>query len=170
MKTSLLAKGLFSARWLLTPFLVSLVGALLALLAKDAMKTYELARGFVSLGEEDIILAALGLVDLTLTASLVVLVIFSAYANFIARIDPDDEHSWPRWMVGIDFSELKLKLLASIVAISGIKLLEAFMNLDHESDRDLGWQAGLFGAFVVGLLLLAVADWIGKRSDRSDEP
>ena len=75
-------------------------------------------------------------------------------------------------MTGIDYSELKLKLVASIVAISSIRLLEAFMNLDHETNRELAWQAGIFGGFVAAAFFLSVADAIGeawgsKRSGHS---
>ena len=64
-------------------------------------------------------------------------------------------------LIGIDYGELKLKLIASIVAIASIKLLEAYMNIDHETDRTLFWQIGLYGAFVGSALLLAIADWLG---------
>ena len=161
-----IARILFAARWLLIPFYVALVVALLALLGQDAEKAYALAIGFWKMGGDDVILAALALVDITLTASLLVLVIFSGYANFVAEVDIDAQRGWPSWMVGIDFSELKLKLLASIVAIAGIKLLEAFMDVEHESDRNLAWQAGLFGAFVIGLLLVSIADAVARHFDR----
>jgi len=164
-----LARILFSSRWLLTPFYVALVVPLLVLLGKDVQHAYELIAGFMTLAEDDVILGALALVDMTLTASLVVLVIFSGYANFVSRIDLDQHPDWPQWMVGIDFSELKLKLLASIVAISGIKLLEAYMNLDRESDRDLAWQAGLFGVFVGASLLVSIADAITRRFESPHE-
>ena len=157
-------KMLFASRWLLTPFYVALVFALLALLAKVGMRVYNLATQFVGLGEEDVLLAALGIVDLTLSASLVVIVIISGYINFVSRVDIEAHADWPRWMADIDFGELKVKLMASIVAISAVKLLEAFMDVGHESDRDLGWQTGVLAAFVVSALLLAVADRIGHRS------
>ncbi len=157
-------KILFASRWLLTPFYVALVFALLALLAKVGVRVYNLATQFGGLGEEDVLLAALGIVDLTLSASLVVIVIISGYTNFVSRVDIEAHAEWPRWMADIDFGELKLKLMASIVAISAIKLLEAFMDVGHESDRDLGWQTGLFAAFVVSALLLALADRVGHRS------
>ena len=113
-----------------------------ALLGKVAIRTYDLTVQFMTESEEDAILGALGIVDLTLTASLVVLVIFSGYANFISRIDVDAHPGWPRWMAEIDFGELKLKLTGSIVAISMIKLLEVYMNIDHETDRQLGVAGG----------------------------
>ena len=163
MNPTIFARVLFASRWLLTPFYVALVVALLALLGKGVKHAYELAVGFPTFSEDDIILSALGIVDLTLTASLIVLVIFSGFANFVARIDVEEHPDWPHWMVGIDFGELKLKLMASIVAISGIKLLEAFMHLDDDvPDRELGWQVGIFGAFVVASLLVAIAERVTR--------
>jgi uncharacterized protein (TIGR00645 family) len=151
---------LFACRWLLTPFYVALVVALLALLAKVAVRAYMLAVQFTALTEEDVILGTLGIIDLTLSASLIVLVVFSSYANFVARVDTDEHSDWPSWMIRIDFAELKLKLVASIVAIASIKLLESFMNIGH--NRDLSWQLGIYGAFVGSALFLTIAEWFGR--------
>ena len=139
-----------------------MVVALIALLVKVVMRAYEMAVQLQSLSEEDVILGALGVVDLTLTACLVVLVVFSTYSNFVARVDLSAHEDWPGWMTGIDYGELKLKLIASIVAISSIKLLEAYMNIDHESNRDLAWQTGVFGAFVGASLFLGIAEAVGR--------
>ena len=154
---------LLASRWLLTPFYVALVFALLALLGKVGVRVYEMATQFVSIGEEQVMLSALAIVDLTLSASLIVIVMLSGYANFVSRLDVSSESGWPHWIADIDFSELKVKLMSSIVAISAIKLLEAFMNTEHESDRDLGWQTGIHLAFVASTLLVAFADWLGSR-------
>ena len=159
-----LERLLFATRWLLVPLYLALGFALLALIAKAGLRVYELAIAFSSSSESSIMLGVLGIVDLTLTASLVVIVIFSGYVNFVARIDASLHHDWPQWMAGIDFSELKLKLMASIVAISAIKLLEAYMDIEHESDRDLAWLAGCHLVFVVSALALGVADWLGHKS------
>jgi uncharacterized protein (TIGR00645 family) len=153
---------LFACRWLLTPFYVALVVALIALLIKVVLRAYGMIQGLATLSEEDVILGALGVIDLTLTASLIVLVVFSTYSNFVSRVDTDAHRDWPTWMIGIDFGELKLKLIASIVAISSIKLLEAYMNIDHETKRQLVWQTGIFGAFVGAALLLGISDAVGR--------
>jgi uncharacterized protein (TIGR00645 family) len=141
---------------------LALVVVLVALLVKVVMHAYGLAVQLPTISEEDVILGALGIVDLTLSACLVVLVVFSTYSNFVARVDPAEHPDWPSWMIGIDFGELKLKLVASIVAISSIKLLEAYMNIDHESNRDLSWQTGIFGAFVGAALLLGISEAVGR--------
>jgi uncharacterized protein (TIGR00645 family) len=162
MSSTLIAKILFASRWLLAPFYVGLVVALVDLLYEGGKHLYHLVENTTTLSEDEVILSALGLVDLTLTASLIVLVIFSSFANFVARVDVEEHRDWPHWMVGIDFGELKVKLLASITAIAAIKLLESFMFVGHVSDRDLLFQMGLFGSFVVAALVLAIAERVGR--------
>ena len=102
--------------------------------------------------DEEVLLSDLAIVDLTLTASLVVIVFLSGYTNFVAPVVLHEDDGRPHWIAEIDFSELKLKLMASIVAISAIKLLEGFMDLANHSDRELYWLAGIHLTFVVSTL------------------
>lgn len=118
----------------------------------------ELLPHLLQADESDVLLKVLGLVDLTFASSLIVLVIFSGYENFVSRINVERSSSWPSWMGQIDFTGLKLKLMSSIVAISAIQLLRAFMDIEHTSDRDLYWYAGIHVVFVVSALLLALTD------------
>ena len=109
---------LFASRWLLAPLFMGLALSLVVLLVKAAQALWEIAIHVFSATESEVILHLLGLVDLTLTASLIVIVIFSGYENFVSRIDPGAHTDWPEWMAKIDFTGLKLKLLSSIIAIS----------------------------------------------------
>lgn len=161
MIARVLERTLFASRWLLTPFYFALALGLVALLAKAGERVYALAIGFQGLDERGVMLAVLALVDLTLTASLMVIVIFSGYLNFVSRVEAAEHGDWPRWMASVDFSELKLKLMSSIVAISAIKLLELFMEVGAEFDRDLYFQTGIHLAFVVSTLILALSDRLG---------
>ncbi len=156
-----LERVLFASRWLLTPFYFALALGLLVLLGKVGQRVYDVAVGFQGLNEAGVMLGVLAIVDLTLTASLIVIVIFSGYVNFVSRIDAGEHRDWPDWMESVDFNELKLKLMSSIVAISAIKLLESFMEVGQESDRDLYFLTGIHLAFVVSTLLLALADRLG---------
>lgn len=160
-----LERLLFATRWLLVPLYLALALGLLAIIAKAGMRVYSLALQFPASSESDVILGVLGIVDLTLTGSLIVIIILSGYVNFLAQVDASLHTEWPQWMASIDFSELKLKLMASIVAISAIRLLEAYMNIEHESDRDLYWLAGIQIVLVVSALLLGVADWLGHKAN-----
>jgi uncharacterized protein (TIGR00645 family) len=116
--------------------------------------------------EADIIVGALSLVDLTLTGSLLVIVIFSGYENFVSRIDAEEHKDWPEWMSKIDFTGLKLKLMSSIVAISAIQLLKVFMNVKSISDRDLMWYVVIHLVFVGSGLILALSDRVSEGGHR----
>jgi uncharacterized protein (TIGR00645 family) len=164
-----LERVLFASRWLLAPFYFALALGLLALLGKVGLRVYGLAVGFQSLNEAGVMLGVLAVVDLTLTGSLIVIVIISGYVNFVSRIDSGEHRDWPDWIEGVDFSELKLKLMTSIVAITAIRLLESFMEVGQESDRDLYFLIGIHLTFVVSTLMLALSDRLGHlKANGSD--
>ena len=113
----------------MAPFYIGLALGLFVLLAKFAQELLHFITHVFEATESQVILGILSLIDLSLTANLVLLVIFSGYENFVSRMDLKDQNERPEWMGKIDFSGLKLKLIASIVAISAIQLLKAFMDL-----------------------------------------
>ena len=159
---------LFASRFLLAPLYLALAISLVALMVKGGLHLYELLTQLPTLNDESVLLSELAIVDLTLTASLVVIVFLSGYTNFVAPVIMGKDDPRPHWIAEIDFSELKLKLMASIVAISGIKLLEGFMNIENEPDRELYWLAGLHLTFVVSTLVLALSDRLGHHTRPSD--
>lgn len=161
----LLEKFLFASRWLLAPFYVALVFGLVALLMKMFQHMWHFSHSFLAATESDIILELLGLIDMALTGSLIIIVIFSGYENFVSKIDASDHTDWPEWMGKIDFTGLKLKLLSSIVAISAIHLLRAFMNVKAIPDRELMWYVGIHVVFVISGLVLALTDRWGPSHD-----
>jgi uncharacterized protein (TIGR00645 family) len=159
---------IFNSRWLMAPFFVGLIVALLVLLYKFIAETVHFVGIAVGASEADIILGVLALIDLTLTASLVLIVIFSGYENFVSRINPSEHPDWPEWMARVDFAGLKQKLMASIVAISAIQVLKAFMNIDKFADTTrLGWLVGIHIVFVVSVLVLAWSDRL-EHSKKGD--
>ena len=160
---------LFASRFLLAPLYLALAISLVALLGKGGLHLYHLLSQLPTLGDEDVLLSELAIVDLTLTASLVVIVFLSGYTNFVAPVAMRKGDARPHWIAEIDFSELKLKLMASIVAISAIKLLEGFMDVEKESDRKLYWLAGLHLTFVVSTLILAISDRVSHHTRPSNE-
>ncbi|UJX48018.1 TIGR00645 family protein [Xanthobacter sp. YC-JY1] len=156
---------LFRSRWILAPFYVGLVVGMLVLLFKFGHELLHFVLHAVAATESDIILGILALVDLTLTCNLVVIVIFSGYENFVSKIDPNGHPDWPDWMTRVDFTGLKQKLLASIVAISAIQLLKAFMNLDKGtmSENTLMWLVIIHVVFVGSSLVLAWSDSLSNN-------
>ena len=159
----LLETILFSSRWILAPFYLGLALSLVVLLIKFIAELLHIAAHAFTATESEVILGVLALVDLALTGSLLIIVIFSGYENFVSRIDHGDHKDWPEWMGKIDFSGLKLKLLSSIVAISAIQLLKQFMSINKVSDRDLMWLVIVHVVFVVSSVLLALSDRLSSH-------
>ncbi|WP_454915443.1 TIGR00645 family protein [Xanthobacter sediminis] len=153
---------LFRSRWIMAPFYLGLVIGLLVLLFKFGSEVVHFVTHAVGASESDTILGILALVDLTLTGNLVLIVIFSGYENFVSKIDPEGHPDWPEWMTRVDFTGLKQKLLASIVAISAIQLLKAFMDLPKGYSQDtLTWLVIIHVVFVGSSLVLAWSDRLG---------
>jgi uncharacterized protein (TIGR00645 family) len=127
------------------------------------MKLWEFILHVPAATEADVILGALSLIDVSLVGNLILIVVFSGYENFVSRIDPGDHPDWPEWMTKVDFAGLKQKMLASIVAISAIQVLKAFMNIDGAFDaQKMGWLVAVHLVFVISTLLLALSDrWGG---------
>ena len=156
----------FGSRWLVTPFLFGLIAGLLALIFKFGLKLFDFVQQIGTAEPTDVIVSILGLVDLTLTANLIVIVICSSYENFVAPIDYAEHPNWPPGLVRIGFPGLKQKLLGSIVAIAAVNALEWFTDIERQADSiKLGWVVGILLAFAVAMLVLAVADRVAGSSD-----
>jgi uncharacterized protein (TIGR00645 family) len=167
-----LESGLFASRWLMAPFYVGLVIALAGLVVVFGQ---ELLHGvpLIFSGHakaEDAILLALSLIDLSLAGNLMLIVTFSGYENFVSKIDVADHEDRPGWMGTVDFSGLKMKLVASIVAISAISLLKAFMKLSEPTvvvdEPRLMWGVIIHLTFVVSGVLLALMDLLASKADK----
>ncbi len=164
---------LFASRWLLAPFYVGLVIALGGLLLVFIRDVYDEMSHIMSMKVQDAILMALSLIDLSLAGNLILLVTFSGYENFVSKMEAAKVGDRPDWMGTVDFSGLKLKVIASIVAISAIALLKAFMQLlepDSTLDlRKLQWLVIVHLTFVISGVLLATMDWLASRVEKHGE-
>lgn len=152
---------LFTSRWLLAPVYFALILALGMLLLKSIKEVWHLYSEIWSATGSDVIIGVLTLVDISLIMNLLIIIMFSGYENFVSKMEDLHSHAdRPEWMGHIGFADLKIKLIGSIVAISGIELLKSFMNIDNVTDRHLGWMIGIHLTFVVSGLLYAVMDRI----------
>ncbi len=163
-------RGLFASRWLMAPMYLGLVISLAMLsivfvkeLAYYASKTF-------TMNADQGILAILTLIDLSLAANLLLIVLFSGYENFVSKLDLGDQRDRPSWMGKVDFSGLKMKLIASIVAISGIHLLKVFMEVGKSAapvdEVKLQWMVIIHLTFVLSGVLLAAMDWLASKTDK----
>jgi uncharacterized protein (TIGR00645 family) len=155
---------IFGSRWLLAPFYLGLAVSLAGLLVRFARELVHVVVNAPGASTNDIIIGILSLIDLSLIASLLLMVILAGYESFVSRIDIETHGERLAWMGRIGFSDLKLKLLASIVAISAIRLLEGFMTAAQLSNRELGWMVGIHVAFVFSGVMLAAMDRISANA------
>jgi len=123
-------------------------------------------RHVFELSESDVVLALLALVDLSLVAGLIVMVMLSGYENFVSKIDLDGEGEKLGWLGKLDAGSLKLKVAASIVAISSIHLLRAFMDAQKTDNDKLMWYVIIHLTFVVSAVMMGVLDRITAKSHR----
>jgi len=164
---------MFNSRWLLAPFYLGLVFSIALLLVKFGQEFLHMLPTIFTASESDVILAVLTLVDMSLVANLLIIIIFSGYENFVSKIDTGGHEDRPEWMGKVDFSGLKIKLIASIVAISAIELLKAFVNVDSVgnpadpgawtvADKQLAWKVGIHLVLIVSGVLFAVMDRVAE--------
>jgi uncharacterized protein (TIGR00645 family) len=169
-------KSLFASRWILAPVYLGMSLALFALGIKFFMEVYHLLHDILALNEADLVLKLLALIDMVLVGSLIVMVMFSGYENFVSRIDVKDGGDSLGWLGKLDASSLKLKVAASIVAISSIHLLSAFMSISNTNpdkpsitSEQLMWYVIIHLTFVVSALLMGVLDRISSAKHRDHQ-
>lgn len=166
---------MFNSRWLLAPFYIGLVVGIFILLIKFTQEFLHVAAHMLSGSESEIILAILTLVDMSLVANLLLIIIFSGYENFVSKIDTGNNEDRPEWMGKVDFSGLKVKLIASIVAISAIELLKAFVNITSTgtpadpwawtmADKQLAWKVGIHLVLITSGVMFALMDKIAGHA------
>jgi len=172
---------IFNSRWLLAPFYLGLVGGVLIMLIKFGQEFFHLVPHVLSAPESDIILMILTLVDMSLVANLLLIIIFSGYENFVSKIDTAGHEDRPDWMGKVDFSGLKIKVIASIVAISAIELLKSFVYIGTElgnpaahaapwvwtaGDKAVMWKIGIHFTLVLSGVLFAFMDKIAESTPK----
>jgi uncharacterized protein (TIGR00645 family) len=169
----LIEKLLFASRWILAPVFLGLSLALMALGIKFFQEAYHLIAEVLIKEESDIVLAVLALIDISLVGSLIVMVMFSGYENFVSTIDTKGADTLG--FGKLDAGTLKLKVAASIVAISSIHLLRIFMQVGKKGEEALTndqimWYVILHMTFVFSALLLGVLDKMSFAKHRDHSP
>lgn len=163
---SLLEKTIFASRWILAPFYLGLSLSLLVLLYEFTHEIFDFLKIVHSTDIAGVLLFILSLIDISLAGNLLIIVIFSGYENFVSKINVKNHEDKPDWMGHVDFTDLKIKLISSIVAISGIHLLKIFMNLNNYDKDKIILYVVVHLSFVISGVLLALMDFIMSKSVR----
>ena len=160
-----LESSMFASRWFMAPVYVVLSLSLAIIMLKVVQEFIHNLSMFYDMDIRSLLLFVLHILDMALIGNLVLMILFAGYENFVSKIGAaEGSEDKPSWMGKVDFSGLKLKLIGSIVAISGINLLEAFMSLKDHTDREIQWQVIIHIVFVVSGVLLALMDYIASKT------
>jgi len=165
----LIEKALFASRWLLAPIYLGMSLMLIALGVKFFAEIIHVMMHVTTIGEAELVLKILGMIDMALVGSLIVMVTFSSYENFVSRIDVDAGAEKLGWLGKLDASSLKLKVAASIVAISSIHLLQKFVDAEKINNDKLMWYVIIHMTFVLSAVLMGVLDRMSFASHRDHE-
>lgn len=154
---------MYASRWLLAPIYLGLSLGLLALCLKFFQEVYHVLPHVFSVTEADLILLILSLIDMALVGGLLVMVMISGYENFVSQIDIDESKEKLDWLGKMDSGSLKMKVAASIVAISSIHLLRMFMDAQQITNDKLMWYVIIHMTFVVSAFAMGYLDKLTKH-------
>ncbi|MGR8934603.1 MAG: TIGR00645 family protein [Gammaproteobacteria bacterium] len=159
-----LERFMYASRWLLAPVYLGMSLVLLILGVKFFQEVLHVLPHLLEIEESDLILRLLTLIDLVLVGSLIVIVMFSGYENFVSRLDIHEDDEKLEWLGKHDYGALKMKVASSIVAISSIHLLKIFMNIEHIDNGKLVWFVVIHLTLVMSALLMGLLDKLTKHA------
>ena len=156
-------KTMYASRWLLAPIYVGLSLGLLALALKFFQEIFHVLPNIFAMAESEVILVLLSLIDMALVGGLLVMVMISGYENFVSQLDIEEGVEKLSWLGKMDSSSLKMKVAASIVAISSIHLLKIFMSAQSIKPDYLMWYVIIHMTFVVSAFAMGYLDKLTKH-------
>ena len=162
-------KFIFFSRWLQLPVYIGLIVASVMYSVKFMIQLWHLVTEFSFLSENAIMLSVLGLIDISMVINLLVIVFIGGYSTFVSKMEFKNETDKPQWLNKINASTLKIKLIVSLVSISGVHLLKTFVDVHNIPLQDALLQIGIHLVFLVSAVLLAYADKIMHSHDSSSD-
>ncbi|MEI6677599.1 MAG: TIGR00645 family protein [Mariniphaga sp.] len=160
---------IFFSRWMQLPVYLGLIIASMLYSAKFMIQLWQLITQFPIMDENVIMLSVLGLIDISMVINLLVVVFIGGYITFVSKISFDGHEDRPEWLSKINASSLKIKLIISLVSISGVHLLKTFIDVHNVPLQDALLQIGIHVVFIISALLLAYADKIMHSHDISED-
>lgn len=154
--------------WLMAPISIGLIVMLGLIVLKFIQELVQAVPSVFGTTESDLILTSLSLVDFALVGNLLMVVALAGYSGFIARIMGIPVSPNLSRLGTFDLASIKLKLIASIIGISSIRLLESFIYPAHLPDRTIFWQVVIQVVIVLSGLLLALMDRIGDSNGEAE--
>ncbi|MBP6335907.1 MAG: TIGR00645 family protein [Bacteroidia bacterium] len=151
-------KIIFSSRWLQAPLYAGLIVGGVLYAYKFLVELIHLCTSINVITETALMLGVLTLVDITMVANLLVMVIIGGYSTFVSRMNIDKHEDKPEWLQKVDAGTLKVKLAGSLVGVSGIHLLQIFINIENKNQDHIMWQVIIHVVFLLSSIMLAYTE------------
>ncbi len=158
--------AVFASRWIQAPLYAGLIIAELLYAYKFLIELWEMIAHIQQLEETQFMLGVLGLIDVTMVANLLTMVVIGGYATFVSKLDLDEHRDRPDWLSHVDPGTIKVKLAASLIGISSIHLLKSFVNIGNEDYEDIKWKIFIHMTFLGSAILLAWTDKIMQKDKK----
>jgi uncharacterized protein (TIGR00645 family) len=156
----------FASRWIQAPLYGGLIVAELLYAYKFLIELWEMVRHIHQHEETVFMLGVLGLIDVTMVANLLTMVIIGGYATFVSKLDLESHPDRPEWLTHIDLGTIKIKLAASLIGISSIHLLKSFVDIENEDPEQVKWKILIHMTFLSSAILLAWTDKIMQKDKK----
>lgn len=154
---------IFWGRWFQAPMYLGLIIAGFVYCYKFVIELINMVAKVNELTEEIFMLKVLTLVDITMVANLLIMVIIGGYATFVSRLNLDGHEDKPDWLQKVDAGTIKVKMAASLVGISGVHLLKSFINVSNKPVEEVRLQILIHVVFVLSALFLAITEWVLRK-------
>ena len=156
----------FASRWIQAPLYAGLIVAEILYAYKFLSELWEMVHGIRELPETIFMLGVLSLIDITMVANLLTMVVIGGYATFVSKLDLEGHRDRPDWLTHVDPGTIKVKLAASLIGISSIHLLKAFVNVANVDPNHIKWQIMIHLTFLGSAILLAYTDKLMLKDRR----
>lgn len=155
---------IFWSRWLQAPLYIGLIVAQGVYVYHFMIELGHLVQKAAKIGETEIMLIVLGLIDVVMIANLLIMVIIGGYETFVSRLNLKEHPDQPEWLSHVNAATMKIKLSMALIGISSIHLLKTFINADQMTEATIKWQVLIHLTFILSAMAMAFTDRIMTKT------
>ena len=164
LSLNIMGQTIFWSRWLQAPLYLGLIVAQGVYVYHFMVELTHLVAGAAKIGETEIMLIVLGLIDVVMIANLLIMVIIGGYETFVSRLHITEHPDQPEWLSHVNAATMKIKLAMALIGISSIHLLKTFINADQLEYNTIMWQVVIHLTFIISAVAMAYTDRIMTRT------
>lgn len=161
---SIMAQSIFWSRWLQAPLYLGLIVAQAVYVYHFMIELTHLVAKATTIGEAEIMLIVLGLIDVVMIANLLIMVIIGGYETFVSRLNLAEHPDQPEWLSHVNAATMKIKLSMALIGISSIHLLKTFINAENMEVATMKWQVLIHLTFILSAVAMAYTDRIMTKN------